>query len=173
MGYAAPPLVGFFQQLKDKNQKILIPGAGNAWEAEWLWRNGFTNLAVVDIAAAPLENLQRRLPEIPDRCLRQEDFFDIAEEFDLMVEQTFFCALPPERRSDYVKQSVNVLKKGGSLMGVLFQFPLGPGGPPFGGSKEEYMALFSPYFKIWRMENCYNSIKPRLGNELFIHLIKP
>jgi len=37
----------------------------------------------------------------------------------------------------------------------------------FGGSKEEYLSYFSPFFKINTFEKCHNSITPRQGNELF------
>ncbi|MEL6924496.1 MAG: hypothetical protein AAFO94_10655, partial [Bacteroidota bacterium] len=38
---------------------------------------------------------------------------------------------------------------------------------PFGGSKEEYLGYFRPYFEVLVFEPCHNSIKPRMGNELF------
>ena len=34
-------------------------------------------------------------------------------------------------------------------------------------SKEEYISYFESYFEIKILESCYNSIKPREGNELF------
>ena len=46
------------------------------------------------------------------------------------------------------------------------------GGPPFGGSFAEYRELFTPYFHIEIMEQCYNSIPPRVGNELFVKFLK-
>ena len=88
--------------------------------------------------------------------------------FDLVLEQTFFCALDPSMRKDYASKMSEVVK--GHLAGVLFKFPLTEKGPPFGGSEEEYRELFSPFFKIITMEECYNSIKPRKGNEIFFHL---
>jgi len=62
----------------------------------------------------------------------------------------------------------NLLKENGKLAGVLFSFPLTEQGPPFGGSVEEYQELFSEKFLFKTLESCYNSIKPRENNELFI-----
>lgn len=62
-----------------------------------------------------------------------------------------------------------LLNDSGRLVGVLFNTDF-VGGPPFGGSKEEYKKHFSPYFLFKYFENCYNSIKPRAGTELFILL---
>ena len=63
-------------------------------------------------------------------------------------------------------------KSNGKLVGVLFTDPLNATKPPFGATKEEYNALFEPYFKFKTFEVCNNSIKPREGRELFIDLIK-
>ncbi len=172
MGSASPPLTGFLQQLADRDQKILIPGAGNAYEAEWLWKNGFKNTWVIDLSQAPLDNLKQRVPDFPSSQLLHGDFFELNQQFDLVVEQTFFCALPPAKRSDYVKKMAAIIRPGGQLFGVLFDFPLTEQGPPFGGSKAEYRSLFEPHFKIQRLEQCYNSIVPRSGNEVFFRLIK-
>ena len=40
IGYPSPAIVEYFRQIEDKNSKILVAGAGNAYEAEWLWNNG-------------------------------------------------------------------------------------------------------------------------------------
>ena len=172
MGTASPPLTAFLQQLTNKDQRILIPGAGNSYEAEWLWNNGFKNTFVLDISLLPLQNLKERVPQIPDNHLLHEDFFRHEENYDLIVEQTFFCALPPDQRKEYVKKTFELLKPGGQLFGVLFDFPLTSVGPPYGGSSGEYRQLFSQLFKIYRLDRCYKSIKPRQGSELFFRTIK-
>ena len=53
-------------------------------------------------------------------------------------------------------------------MGVLFIRPDKLDGPPFGGSVDEYQNTFSKYFTEVKIKPCYNSIKPREGNEVFI-----
>lgn len=64
-----------------------------------------------------------------------------------------------------------LLKPGGKLVGVLFNRSF-EGGPPFGGSKSEYLSLFQNQFTVTSMEECYNSIAPRKNAELFVKLIK-
>ena len=173
LGKSSPPLIAYLQRIHHKDLKILIPGAGNGYDSEWLYKHGFHNSYVLDISHVPLDNLKRRVPQFPSERLLMGDFFNLKEKFDLIIEQTFFCALEPHQRKDYVKKMHEILKPGGRLVGVLFDFPLTDQGPPFGGSSEEYEDLFSEYFNIYRMERCYNSIKPRSGNELFFELIKP
>ncbi|MBZ9631167.1 TPMT family class I SAM-dependent methyltransferase [Salegentibacter sp. LM13S] len=172
IGEISSPLKNYIAQLKDRELKILIPGAGNAYEAEYLFQHGFKNVYVADISEKPLKNLKNRVPEFPEEQLLHIDFFEIENSFDLILEQTFFCALPVDARQNYAKKSAELLKENGLLTGLLFSFPLTENGPPFGGSKDEYLTYFSQYFEIEILEPCYNSIKPRQGNELFLKLRK-
>ena len=167
IGYASPPIKEYIEQLDNKSISILIPGAGNSFEAELLWGKGFTNTFVLDIAKQPLENLRNRVKDFPDEQLLHHDFFELNSKFDLIIEQTFFCALNPDLRKQYVEKMYQLLKPNGKLVGLLFDFPLTESGPPFGGNKDEYEAIFSKYFKIKILERATNSIKERQGKELF------
>lgn len=167
IGYISTPLKEYFNQLTDKNLKILIPGAGNSYESEYLYKQGFLNIDVVDIASQPLENIKNRVPSFPVNQLIQTDFFEHTKKYNLIIEQTFFCALHPSLRPNYVKKMVDLLEQKGKLVGLFFDFELTSEGPPFGGSLNEYLQLFSKYFNIKTIDKCYNSIKPRLGSELF------
>lgn len=171
-GQITTPLKDYIDQLTDKNLKILIPGAGNGYEFEYLINAGFTNVFVLDYAATPIQNLKQRLPQVNESFFLEMDFFQLDDSFDLIIEQTFFCALSVELRTNYVKKMHHLLNEGGKLAGVLFQFPLAESGPPFGGSKEEYMTLFGQNFELTKLETAYNSIKPRKGNELFFIFTK-
>lgn len=168
LGEVSAPLKKYIEQLNNKDLKILIPGAGNAYEAELLYKLGFKNVYVLDFAEAPLQNIKKRLPDFPDSQLIQQDFFDHHGQYDLILEQTFFCAINPNLREKYVKHMKTLLKPYGKLVGLLFNDILNIDKPPFGGSKAEYEKLFPELFDIKKMEPCYNSIKPREGRELFI-----
>ena len=167
IGYTSPPIKKYIEQLDNKSISILIPGAGNSFEAELLWGKGFTNTFVLDIAKQPLENLRNRVKDFPDEQLLHHDFFELNSKFDLIIEQTFFCALNPDLRKQYVEKMYQLLKPNGKLVGLLFDFPLTESGPPFGGNIDEYEAIFSKYFKIKILERATNSIKERQGKELF------
>jgi thiopurine S-methyltransferase len=171
IGYPSAPLKAYVDQLQDKSISILIPGAGNAYEAEYLWQNGFKNIYVMDISQIPLTSFQQRIPDFPKEQLLQEDFFEHKGQYDLILEQTFFCSFVPtdENRLGYAKQMANLLKPNGKLVGVWFNFPLTGDMEkrPFGGDKELYMSYFGPYLKPLTFEICHNSIPPRQGKELF------
>lgn len=172
IGHVSTPLKAYFDQLKNKDLYIVIPGAGNAYEAEYLHSLGFKNVFVVDLSQKALESFHSRVPSFNREHLICDDFFNLKEnQFDLMVEQTFFCALHPSERMAYCKQAATILKPNGKLIGLLFQIPLFEDHPPFGGNKEDYHPLFSNHFEVELMETAHNSIQPRANNELFIKLI--
>lgn len=172
IGKASSPIIEYINQLEDKTIKILIPGCGYAYEAEYLYNNGFKNVFILDFSEIALQQFKKRVPNFPKSHLIQDDFFKHKQQYDLIIEQTFFCALHPSLREKYVQHCHNLLKPKGNLVGLLFNDKLNDNEPPFGGSKKEYIQLFSNYFKINIIKNCYNSIKPREGRELFINFEK-
>ena len=167
VGEITTPLKDYFDQLEDKTLKILLPGAGNGYELDYLLSKGFQNVFIIDLAENPLQNIQNRIPDFPKNQLIHDDFFKFEGQFDLIVEQTFFCAIVPELRAQYVSKMHSLLSEKGKIAGLLFDFPLTEDGPPFGGSKQEYLNLFSEKFRIKILETAYNSIKPRKERELF------
>ncbi|MBL6445115.1 methyltransferase domain-containing protein [Fulvivirga sp. 29W222] len=171
-GAITTPLKAYFEQLSDKSVSILIPGCGNAYEAEYLHQAGYKNVFLVDVSDIPLQNFARRCPDFPEEHLLHKDFFNIERTFDLIIEQTFFCALLPSQRGAYALKCAELLKDGGHLVGVLFNDELFQDHPPYGGYKEDYVRFFEPYFDFKVFDKCYNSISPRAGRELFINLIK-
>jgi len=171
-GAITTPIKDYVDQLVNKDIKILIPGAGNAHEAVYLWNLGFRNVYVLDFVEKPLLNLKKKLPDFPNENLILCDFFNYHNTFDLIIEQTFFCALNPVLRPEYALKINSLLREKGKLVGLLFDFPLTQEGPPFGGDFHSYHTLFNSIFVIKKMEKCYNSIKPRLGKEYFIMLEK-
>ncbi len=167
VGYATTPIKTYIDQLTHKELKILIPGAGNGHEAAYLHSQGFTNITVVDIAEQPIQNLLERVPDFPKSKVKVMDFFDLKGSFDLILEHTFFCALPTDFRANYVQKMFDLLEPNGKLVGLLFDIPLTENSPPFGGNETLYRQLFSSHFQIDILETAHNSIKPRKERELF------
>jgi hypothetical protein len=173
IGAVSYPLKAYIDQLDDKDIAIIIPGCGNAYEAEYLLQQGFTNIRLIDIAPAAVEAVAQKLQPYGHTHVHIicADFFDLHATFDLVIEQTFFCALQPGLRNAYVEKMYQLLNKNGKLAGLLFNCTFDEG-PPFGGSKAEYENLFASKFTIKIMEACTNSVHPRLGKELFVVLNK-
>ena len=172
IGHPSPPIKEYIDQLSDKNTQILIPGCGNAYEAEYLFNKGYENVFLLDIAPLALQQFSNRVNHFPKKNLIESDFFQHEGKYDLILEQTFFCAIKPTLRNDYVQNMHKLLKPKGKLVGLLFAEEFGNDHPPFGGTKEEYEQRFKRLFDIKKIEIAYNSIEQRKGRELFIHFIR-
>jgi SAM-dependent methyltransferase len=172
IGCPSPAITAYMAQYPNKNAAILIPGCGNAYEAEYLLANGFTNITLIDIAPQAVLILKEKFTDAPQVKVLCEDFFQHQGNYDLIIEQTFFCAIPPDRRNDYAEKTASLLNEAGKIIGVLFDKIFEQQGPPFGGYSYEYKPIFELHFTIKTMAKCYNSIPPRANSEVFIDLIK-
>ena len=171
LGEVSPPIKAYFDKIEKKELKILIPGCGNGYEGRYLFNKGFKNVHLLDFASEPLETFFLNTPGFPKGNLHNEDFFRHKGGYDIIVEQTLFCAIDPKLRLEYAEHLKSLLRDGGKVIGLLFNRDF-PSGPPYGGDKNEYVGYFTPNFSKLKMDNCYNSIAPRKGSELFIQLDK-
>jgi len=90
---ASPAITNYMLQYPNKNAAILIPGCGNAHEAEWLLQNGFTNITLIDIAPKAAELLQKRYAKYPKVKVILGDFLTIRNNTILLLSKPFFVRL--------------------------------------------------------------------------------
>lgn len=171
LGQVSPPIKTYIDTIENKDAKILIPGCGNTYEAEYLIQQGFTNVTVIDIAPTLVENLKKKFANHNNITVVLGDFFEHQGNYDFIIEQTFFCALPPTMRQKYVWKMHKLLSEHGKLIGLLFdrEFEIGP---PFGGNLNEYEQLFFKAFTFNAISLAENSIPARANTELFFEFQK-
>ncbi|MFV8355804.1 methyltransferase domain-containing protein [Flavobacterium sp. XS1P32] len=171
LGQVSPPIKNYIDTIENKEAKILIPGCGNTYEAEYLLQQGFTNITVIDIAPTLVENLKEKFAGNKNIKVILGDFFEHKGNYDYIIEQTFFCALPPTMRQKYVWKMHQLLSDYGKLIGLLFnrKFDVSP---PFGGSLKEYEQLFYEAFVFNSISLAANSISARANTELFFEFQK-
>ena len=80
IGYTSTPIKAYFDLLSNKGLKILIPGCGNAYEAEYLFKKGFRNVHVIDISKHAIGSFKERYPDFPEEQLTCGDFFEIKDQ---------------------------------------------------------------------------------------------
>ena len=70
--------------------------------------------------------------------------------YDLVWEHTFLCAISLEEREAWARMVREALGPGGRLAAVVFPAdkPRSEGGPPWGYSVEDLMALLGPGFEL-------------------------
>lgn len=171
LGIISTPIRSYIDSLTDKNTRILIPGGGNSYEAEYLLDRGFTNITVLDIAPTLVHQLQDKFEGKSGIQIVLGDFFEHLGAYDLIIEQTFFCALPPSLRQRYVWKMHQLLAEKALLVGLLFNRTFEKS-PPFGGSLSEYEQLFQHSFLQQHLAICNNSVTPRAGTELWFEFEK-
>jgi len=170
IGEPSTPLKTYIDQIQDKDIRLLIPAGGNNYDAEYAFTNGINDVHVIDVSEVALKSFEKRCPTFPKANIHVGDFFDHKNSYDLVLEQTFFCAIDYDLRSAYAQKMYDLIKPGGTLAGLWFDFPFtsSTDNPPLGGSLEEYKGYFDPFFEIESFDRCYNSApKERQGKELF------
>jgi thiopurine S-methyltransferase len=172
IGVISTPLKNYFDSIKNKDCSILIPGCGYGHEAKYLFDNGFRNVSILDISKSSIEVFKKNVPNFPEEQLFVSNFFEHNHMYDLIIEQTFFCAIDTDLRQNYVNHSHKILNENGKIAGLLFNKYFENDNPPFGGSKKEYKKLFEKKFKINSLDIAKDSIEPRKGLELFFEFQK-
>ncbi|MBU3680898.1 MAG: methyltransferase [Flavobacterium sp.] len=165
LGCCSPAFQALVNRIENKNAALLIPGCGSSYETEYLLSQGFTNITLLDIAPTLVNNLQVKFAKFHQVNVVLGDFFAHQNQYDYILEQTFFCALPPALRVQYVAKMHELLKPNGQLMGLLFDTTFEVS-PPFGGSKDEYISLFESAFTLLKLDKTTLSVPKRLGSEL-------
>ncbi|MDX1445400.1 methyltransferase domain-containing protein [Lishizhenia sp.] len=173
IGNVSTPIKNYLDALENKDVKILFPGAGRAHEAEYAHRLGFKNVYVLDFAQSAIEAFKERVPDFPEKHLITGDFFAVNQQFDLIIEQTFFCAIDPTWRPKYVAKMKELIKPEGKLVGLFFDTEFEKQGPPFGGCSDDYHQLFSTAFQQVEFKKANDSITPRLGKEVWAEISNP
>lgn len=163
-GAPAPALVQYLAT-NPMTGRVLVPGCGTGQDVRVLALSGAEVLGL-DIAPAAVERARRFLAGTPRAEVALGDLFTdtaqppLAGSFDLVWEHTCYCAIPVERRPDYVEAVAHALKPGGSLLGVFYLNPWDEGedpnqGPPFGTGLDALCQMLAPRFDLvkgWRPE---------------------
>ncbi|QSR84108.1 methyltransferase domain-containing protein [Methylacidimicrobium sp. B4] len=140
--------------------RALIPGCGCGHDVRLLATRGWEAVGI-DFAPEALAQA-RRHGEPANLAYEEADFLTLPDwlrgAFDLVWEHTCFCAIPPERRHDYVRSAHGALRPGGKLLGVFFlrTGPLDP--PPYCFTLEELDFFFGSHFLLeaeWLPGQCY------------------
>lgn len=167
IGYISTPLKEYFDQLKDRDIKILIPGAGNGYEVAYLNNKGYKNVFYLDYLPEAINSFKKLHPDFPKKRILNEDFFKHRGNYDLIIELAFFTSIIPERREELAKKMYDLLNLGGKYVGLFFNHEFKLNHPPYGAIKETYLELIKDLFEVKTFEPAYNSIKARKDRELF------
>ena len=154
IGFVSPAIKNWFDIQENKDLHILIPGAGSGYEVSYAHKIGFKNVFYMDISSEAVALFKSKNKSFPENRILSSDFFDLnlSSHFDIIIEQTFFCAQSPSRRVKYVKKTHDLLRKKGQIVGLLFGINFQKNGPPFGGDIVQYQKLFESKYEIEKLQ---------------------
>ena len=107
IGYVSQAIKNWFDIQENKNLSILIPGAGSGYEVSYAHQLGFKKVFYMDISSEAVNLFKSKNTSFPENRILSTDFFDLnlSSYFDVIIEQTFFCAQSPSKRVKYVKKT--------------------------------------------------------------------
>lgn len=149
-----PFLLSSHHEVVGNAKSILVPGCGLGHDASLIRSIARTEVLGLDLAEEAIDEA-RRLYQGRGLAWAVGDLFEWPGRYDLVLEHTCFCAIPLDRRADYVAAMARLIPAGGHLLGIFY---LNPGhereeGPPFGVSFTELEQFFEADFQlIWSKE---------------------
>lgn len=159
-----------FPRLKLPRSRILVLGCGEGHDAAYFAQAGHV-VTAVDFSKEAIERGKKKYGEVEGLTFYQEDVFKLPQEwnhtFDLVVEHTCFCAVPPDQRDEFVRTWRRMLHEEGQLMGLFFSMEK-RAGPPYGATEWELRKRLQPYFQFLFWGRWRKSLPQRQGRELFI-----
>lgn len=171
LGQAAPAFVTLLDSPNAPEAgKTAVLGCGRGYDALLFADRGF-EVVGFDFAPSAIADA-KLLAEARNSTAQflQQDIFDLDKEFpqafDYVVEHTCFCAIPPERRPEYVQLVGSLLRPGGELLAIFFTHTR-PGGPPFATTPDAIRQDFGIDFDILTLDPIANSVTSRQGVEHF------
>ena len=176
IGKPTPIFIELEKKFKN-NSHILVPGCGLGHDALYFAKKkhivdalDFSKYAINYISKiASEENI--------DINTINRDFFLLDDtynmKYDYILEYTFYCAINPSKRSLYAKKCFDLLKNKGVLKGLFLPLNIEScNNPPYHVTVNEIKKIFSDYFEILKVDRDINSISKRLGNEVYIEMMK-
>lgn len=167
------PAEGFkdmLPRIKLPKSRILVLGCGEGHDAALFAKAGHV-VTAVDFSKEAISRGKEKYGHLTNLEFFECNIFDLPQEwnftFDIVVEHTCYCAIPPHRRNDLVRLYRRVLHEEGQLMGIFFAMEK-RSGPPYGGTEWELRKRTEPGFHYLFWGRLRNSIPSRLGRELFV-----
>lgn len=170
LGDAAVAFKDMYPRLKLPKSRILVLACGEGHDAALFAQLGHV-VTAVDFSSEGIERGKKLYGHIETLNFVQEDIFNLPQSwnhsFDIIIEHTCFCAIPPEKRKDLITLWRRLLHEEGQLMAVFFAM-LKRAGPPYGSSEWELREMLKPHFQFLFWGRLRISLPRRQGRELFV-----
>ncbi|TPX58178.1 thiopurine S-methyltransferase [Powellomyces hirtus] len=179
---APPATVALLQsgQIPAGNGRVLVPGCGRGYDAfaaaEHL--KGVTEVVGMDTAEVATEEARKVQQTVPSDSanlvtFQTGDFFTYKppQPYDVVIDHTFLCAMPPVIRDDWARKMAEVLAVGGRLVTYMYPLASHEGGPPYALSLDLYDQLLLKYFDQVHIEDVverFHKNKETIGEKVAV-----
>lgn len=174
LNQASPLFVDIAPRLKLPKSRVLVLGCGSGNDAAYFAELGHL-VTAVDFSEEAISQAKNKYSHLKNIKWSVADAFqlpsDFRQSFDLVIEHTFYCAVPPTQREKVVKVWLQALAPGGHLLGVFFAMDK-YSGPPFGGSEWELRQRLKKHFQFIFWGRSPLSVPDRLGKEFLVYALK-
>ncbi|AGH96493.1 class I SAM-dependent methyltransferase [Pseudobdellovibrio exovorus] len=157
-------------RLKLPKSRILVLGCGEGHDAALFAKAGHV-VTAVDFSKEAIERGRQKYSDLENLSFYESNIFHLPTEwnhsFDVVVEHTCFCAIPPEQRNELVRLYRRMLHEEGQLLAVFYTMEK-RSGPPFGATEWEIRKRTQEHFQYLFWGRLRNSITRRMGKELFV-----
>lgn len=165
-----PAFDDVIKQLKLQKSRVGVFGCGIGYEAAFFSEKGHM-VTGFDFSAEAVGRANEKFGHLPSLKFIKSDVLKLPaeynEQFDVIVEHTCFCAIPPKNRNDLVKSWKKSLSETGYLIGVFFVMDR-PEGPPYGATEWEIRERLRKSFDFVYWTRWHFSTERRIGTELVI-----
>ena len=149
-GEASPGLLDFFENQPDLMKgSVCIPGCGMGHDVRAWAKHGFQATGM-DIAPSAVRGANQIVTEHELSCkILEQDFLSPKRKlrFQWVFEHTFYCAIHPSQRHDYLKALTEWLEPEGQFLAVHYLID-DVDGPPFGTTRQEVLERFGSHFSL-------------------------
>lgn len=157
-------------RLKLPKSRILVLGCGEGHDAAFFAEAGHV-VTAVDFSKEAITRAKKNYGHIDKIHFHEANIFHLPQDwnqsFDLVVEHTCFCAIPPDQRNEAVRLWRRMLHEEGQFMGVFFTMEK-RAGPPYGATEWELRKRLQNYFQFLFWGRWRQSLPQRQGRELFV-----
>ncbi len=166
----AEALKDMLPRLKLPKSRILVLGAGEGHDAALFAQAGHM-VTAVDFSKEAIARGKIKYAGLDNLHFYENNIFHIPQDwnqsFDVVVEHTCFCAIPPDQRNELIRLWRRMLHEEGQLMGVFFTMEKRVG-PPYGMTEWELRKRLQDYFQFLFWGRWRQSIPQRQARELFV-----
>ncbi|PPQ80622.1 hypothetical protein CVT25_001651 [Psilocybe cyanescens] len=127
--------------------RALVPGCGSGYDLIYIAQATGISCFGLEIVETAIKKANQLIDEAKTKNSNlSASISNQSEQFDLVYDHTFFCAIPPLMRKTWGTQIAALVKPGGHLIVIVYPIfsPYTPEGPPYYIRAKHYEELLAP-----------------------------